>query len=48
MEAIEKVLQKHLHRLYVLDEQRRPAGVVSLTDITAGLGSVNQLMQLTA
>ncbi len=48
LEAIDRMFMKHVHRLYVVDEQRRPAGVVSLTDICTGLASVNQLMQLTA
>jgi len=31
--VINKVVQKHVHRIYVLDEENKPQGLFSLTDI---------------
>jgi len=41
--AVHKMIQSHIHRVYVLDAQGRPVGVVSTSDVVqhvhAGLGS---------
>jgi CBS domain-containing protein len=33
MQILEKLVTRHLHRLYVVDEMTRPVGIVTLTDI---------------
>jgi predicted transcriptional regulator len=30
---LERLVVNHLHRLYVVDEETRPVGIVTLTDI---------------
>lgn len=37
-EVIEKIVSKHVHRVWVVDEQGLLAGLVSLTDIVGTLG----------
>jgi predicted transcriptional regulator len=34
-EVVERVVQGHLHRLYVVDEAGRPLNILTLTDILA-------------
>ena len=32
MQILQKLVQNHLHRLYIVDEATKPVGVVTLTD----------------
>ena len=33
LQILQKLVQNHLHRLYIVDEATKPVGVVTLTDI---------------
>ena len=40
VEVMNRINETRVHRLYVVDEQRKPVGVVSLTDIYHNLQRV--------
>lgn len=40
VEVMNRINETRVHRLYVVDEQRKPVGVVSLTDICHSLQRV--------
>ncbi len=40
VEVMNRINETRVHRLYVVDEQRKPVGVVSLTDIYHSLQRV--------
>ena len=33
LQILDKLVENHLHRLYIVDEATKPVGVVTLTDI---------------
>jgi CBS domain containing-hemolysin-like protein len=43
-ELARMMIDAHIHRVFVLDEQRRPVGVISSTDILAALAWEWQLL----
>jgi CBS domain-containing protein len=36
-QAVDKLVRQHVHRVFVVDAERRPAGVVTLTDVVRAL-----------